>query len=69
MKVILPVFPRFYDSYHEAENNRTELEQPGRTEIMARILPIGFMSLHVQVLIDGEVVEEAEGQMIGFFVS
>ena len=39
----------------------------GRTEIMARILPIGFMSLYVQVLIDGEVVEEADGQMIGFF--
>ena len=48
--------------------NTYETLTDGRTEITAKILPIGFMSLTVQVLFDGEAVEDAEGYMIGFFV-
>ena len=39
-----------------------------KTKIVAKFFLIGYMSITVQVLIDSEVVKEAEGLMIGFFV-
>lgn len=40
----------------------------GRIKMVYRTIMIGLGSLNIKVLIDDEVVKEAEGMMIGFFV-